>query len=63
VLGAKSDMYTVMVKVFYMTQGGSVYSQDIQVVALMFTIIPPMILFLFFQRYIISGFTLSGIKG
>ena len=62
VVGARSELYTVMVKIFYMA-GSSGYSEDIQVVALIFTIIPPTILFLFFQRYIMSGFTLSGIKG
>ena len=62
VLGSRSELYTVMVKIFYMA-GSSGYSEDIQVVALIFTIIPPTILFLFFPRYIMSGFTLSGIKG
>ena len=62
VLGSRSELYTVMVKIFYMA-GSSGYSEDIQVVALIFTIIPPTILFLFFQPYIMSGFTLSGIKG
>ena len=62
VLGSRSELYTVMVKIFYMA-GSSGYSEDIQVVALIFTIIPPTNLFLFFQRYIMSGFTLSGIKG
>lgn len=62
VLGSRTELYTVMVKIFYMA-GSSGYSEDIQVVALIFTIIPPTILFLFFQRYIMSGFTLSGIKG
>jgi multiple sugar transport system permease protein len=62
VLGSRSELYTVMVKIFYMA-GSTGYSEDIQVVALIFTIIPPTILFLFFQRYIMSGFTLSGIKG
>ena len=62
VLGSRSELYTVMVKIFYMA-GSSGYSEDIQVVALIFTIIPPTILFLFFQRYIMSGFTLLGIKG
>lgn len=62
VLGSRTELYTVMVKIFYMA-GSTGYSEDIQVVALIFTIIPPAILFMFFQRYIMSGFTLSGIKG
>lgn len=36
---------------------------DELVILLMFSILPPTILFIFFQKYIIQGFTLSGIKG
>lgn len=57
-----TDMYTVMVKIFTMKGEGG-YPMDLQMVALTFAIIPPAILFLFFQRYIMQGFTLSGIKG
>ena len=57
------DMYTVMVKIFTMGGSGSNYTIDLQMIALTFSIIPPVILFLFFQRYIMEGFTLSGIKG
>jgi multiple sugar transport system permease protein len=35
---------------------------DIQFIALSFAIIPPAILFLLFQKYILQGFTFSGIK-
>lgn len=56
------QMYTVIVKIFTM-RGSTGFSMDMQVVALAFAIIPPSILFIFFQRYIMQGFTLSGIKG
>jgi len=57
------DMYTVMVKIFTMGGSGSNYTIDLQMIALTFAIVPPAIFFLFFQRYIMQGFTLSGIKG
>jgi multiple sugar transport system permease protein len=56
-----TKMYTVMVKIFTMKGNGG-YSMDLQMVALTFAIIPPAILFIFFQKYIMQGFTLSGIK-
>jgi|LSQX01.2.fsa_nt_gb multiple sugar transport system permease protein len=57
------DKYTVMVKIFTLGGSGTNSSIDIQMIALTFAIIPPAILFLFFQRHIMEGFTLSGIKG
>lgn len=57
----KEDLYTVMVKIFTMKDGA--YSVDMQIIALIFAIIPPVILFLCFQKHIMSGFTMSGIKG
>lgn len=56
------NRYTVMVKLFTMS-GVSGVSQDIVVVALIYAIIPPIIIFAFFQKHIMQGFTLSGIKG
>lgn len=56
-------MYTVMVKIFTMGGSGSNYTIDLQMIALTFAIVPPAIFFLFFQPYIMQGFTLSGIKG
>ncbi len=53
------DMFTVMVKIFSMENS----TIDLQMIALTFSIIPPVILFLIFQKYIMEGFTLSGIKG
>lgn len=56
------QLYTVMVKIFTM-KGSYGFSMDLQVVALTFAIVPPTVLFIFFQRYIMQGFSLSGIKG
>lgn len=57
-----TNKYPVMVKIFTMI-GAAGVSQDIVVVALIFAIIPPVLIFIFFQKYIMQGFTLSGIKG
>lgn len=39
------------------------YPIDIQFSGLVFAIVPPIVMFLFFQKYIMEGFTMSGIKG
>lgn len=57
-----SSKYSVMVKIFTMV-GPSGMSQDIVMVALIFALVPPVIMFIFFQKHIMQGFTLSGIKG
>lgn len=52
-------MYTVMVEVFSLKE----LAIDERMIILTFSIIPPVILFCFFQKYIMQGFTMSGIKG
>lgn len=58
----KPEMFTVMVKIYTLV-GVAGFSQDIQVASLVFAIVPPAILFMFFQKYIMQGVTMSGIKG
>lgn len=53
------ELYTIMVKIYTMSS----QTMDYRFVALSLAIIPPVILFVFFQKYIMQGFTLSGIKG
>lgn len=54
------NLQTVMVGLY----GGSTsMPRDELLVALAFGMIPPVILFTFFQRYILSGFALTGLKG
>jgi len=53
------NRFTVMVKIFSMANK----TVDLQMISLTFAIIPPVVLFLIFQKYIMQGFTLSGIKG
>lgn len=58
VLRDKEKM-TVMVKLFTL----QLMAEDRIIVALLFTIVPPVILFLFFQKYMIQGIAAGGIKG
>ncbi len=55
------DNYPIMVKIFTM-KGATGFSIDIQYISVALSIIPPVILFLFFQKHIMHGFVLSGIK-
>lgn len=52
------DLYTVMVKIYSIAN----ISQDQLVIALTFAMLPPIILFIFFQKYIMQGFSMSGFK-
>ena len=54
------ERITVMVELFSIQ---NLIPLDELVLLLSFSILPPTILFIFFQKYIIQGFTLSGIKG
>jgi multiple sugar transport system permease protein len=51
--------YTVMVHVYTAKDSMAL---DVQLMSLVFTIIPPIILFFVFQRYIIAGAMMGGIK-
>lgn len=55
-----NKLWTVIITIFKMKAS---YPMDYQFAALTFVIIPPIIMFIFFQKYIMQGFTLSGIKG
>lgn len=54
------NLQTVMVGLY---GGSSSMPKDQLLVALAFGMIPPVALFAFFQRYILSGFALTGLKG
>ncbi|MBN2984057.1 MULTISPECIES: carbohydrate ABC transporter permease [Cohnella] len=55
-----SGMWTVIVAIFNLKSAAPL---DVQFIALTYAIIPPAILFLVFQKYIMQGFTFSGIRG
>ena len=56
----ESSKATVMIEIFAVR--GSV-SQDKLLVLLAFAILPPALIFIFFQKNIMQGLTMSGIKG
>lgn len=52
--------WTVIVAIYNMK---SMMPIDLQFIALTFAILPPVLLFILFQKYIMQGYTFSGIKG
>lgn len=55
------ELDTVAVSLFKIKQ--SACSVDKYMIVLMFSIIPPAVIFMIFQKYIINGITLGGVKG
>ena len=49
-----------MLQIFSLKTAESV---DVVMISLIFAIIPPVLLFVIFQKFIMQGFTMSGIKG
>lgn len=58
----KKETYTIMVDIFVMQQEPTI-TIDTILIAIAVAIIPPATLFMFFQKNIMQGFTMSGIKG
>ena len=54
------NLHTVMVGLY---AGSGSMPHDELLVALAIGMVPPVVLFAFFQRYILSGFTMTGLKG
>lgn len=54
------EVQTVIVRVYALK---NVIGQDLLITALAICIIPPIILFMFFQKHIMQGFSMGGIKG
>ena len=54
-----SDKETVMISIF---KSSSILPIDERLMSLVFAILPPAILFFFFQKHIIAGATMGGIK-
>lgn len=53
------NMKTVMVKIYTMTN----FPKDQQMVALLFAILPPTIIFIFFSKYFTEGVSVGAVKG
>lgn len=58
----KPEIQTIMVRIYAMQQDTSIGINTL-LLAISFSIIPPAILFMIFQRKIMNGFVMSGIKG
>jgi multiple sugar transport system permease protein len=57
--------WTISVSLYYhsLNKLGATLPYNIQLAAMLLSTLPPMLIFLFFQKYLIGGVTLSGIKG
>lgn len=55
------NLMTVSVQIFNMKNGS--WSTNVYMIALMFVILPPALFFVFAQKHIMTGFTMSGVKG
>ena len=57
--------WTVSIALWYHSLGnqGAVLPQNVQLAAMLVSTLPPMLIFLIFQRYIIEGVSFSGLKG
>jgi len=53
-------MNPISVQLFGMVRGN--LQIDEQILALFLGVLPPIIMFVFFQKYIMTGFSMSGIK-
>lgn len=56
-----TSKFTVAVEIFKIKSAGM--SMDKYMIMLFFTIIPPMLVFIFLQRYMMEGITMTGVKG
>lgn len=56
-----TNKFTVAVEIFKIKSAGM--SMDKYMIMLLFTIIPPMLVFIFLQRYMMEGITMTGVKG
>ena len=62
---SSGDKWTISVSLWFRSLGnvGATIAQNIQLAAMLVSTVPPLIVFMFFQKYIIEGVTFSGIKG
>jgi len=60
-----ASKWTVSIALWYHSLGnqGAVLPQNVQLAAMLISTLPPMLVFLIFQRYIIEGVSFTGIKG
>jgi len=56
-----SELYTVAVQLYMLKDSG--FATDKYLIVLMFTVIPPAVVFMMFSKYIMEGANMSGLKG
>ena len=62
VIAQSQEMYTLPVALAFLSQGDGVISYGVTLVGSLLTILPILLVFLFFQRYFIAGVATSGLK-
>ena len=57
------SLKTISQLIFSIKMSGSQVSQDIYLVMVMMSMIPPLIIFLIFNKHIMNGINIGGVKG
>lgn len=57
------ERYTVMIKIYEMSFGNTWISADMKMLAVLYAILPPVVLVIFFQKYLTQGVVIGGVKG
>lgn len=57
------NMKTITQMIFEVKMSGSQVSQDIYLIMILMTMVPPMIIFLLFNKHIMNGVNIGGVKG
>jgi multiple sugar transport system permease protein len=58
----KEELMTVMVKLYNVSQVWG-FPKDLQLMAMFFAVVPPILILILFQKFIIQGVSYSGLKG
>ena len=59
----EESLQTISQLIFSIRMSGSQVSQDIYLVIVMMSMLPPLIIFLIFNKYIMNGVNIGGVKG
>lgn len=62
VIAQSQDMYTLPVALAFLSQGDGIINYGVTLAGSLLTILPVLLVFLFFQRYFIAGVATSGLK-
>lgn len=54
------DLYTTGIKIFYLQQESTI---DVQYMSILFVVIPSVVMYLCFQKYLAQGIAIGGVKG